>query len=330
MLRNREFRRFAILYGLMAAAVAALSFLIHPAAGFLSVFSSAVLGAAFYMFTKARYNSIARLSNQIDLVLHSADRMELDELAEGELSILHSEITKMMMRIREQNDALIKEKIHLADSLADIAHQLRTPLTSANLTLSLMENSSDEEERKIFVRETEELLTRMDWLITSLLKISRLNAGVIEFQSEQVDVSALINSALRPFLIFMELHEIEVETEVQRGMAIRGDSGWLSEAVQNLLKNCMESVGDNGKVKISGTENPLYAEITIHDSGAGFNREELPRLFDRFYCGKSTKKAGYGIGLALSRMIIIRQGGTISAKNHPEGGAVFIIRFPKE
>lgn len=330
MLRNREFRRFAILYGLMAVVAAALGFLIYPAAGFLTAFSAVVFGAAFCVFTKARYNSIARLSEQIDLVLHNADRVELGELDEGELSILHSEITKMMMRIREQNDALKKEKIHLADSLADIAHQLRTPLTSANLTLSLMENSSDEEERKAFVRETEELLTRMDWLITSLLKISRLDAGVIEFQREQVDVSAMINSALRPFLIFMELHEIEVETEVQKEMALRGDSGWLSEAVQNLLKNCMESVGDHGKVKITGTENPLYSEITIHDSGAGFNREELPRLFERFYCGKNTKKAGYGIGLALSRMIIIRQGGTITAKNHPEGGAVFIIRFPKE
>ncbi|WP_125140574.1 sensor histidine kinase [Clostridium transplantifaecale] len=330
MLRNREFRRFAIVYAVMAAAVTLLGFLMNTAAGFLAAFSAAAFGASFCVFTKARYNSIARLSNQIDLVLHNADRLEIDALDEGELSILHSEITKMMLRIREQNDALKKEKIHLADSLADIAHQLRTPLTSANLTLSLMENCRDEQERKSFVRETEELLTRMDWLITSLLKISRLDAGVVEFQSEPVDVNAIINAALRPFLIFMELHEIEVEKDVQPGVSIRGDSGWLSEAVQNLLKNCMESVGDHGKLQISCTENLLYTEISIHDSGAGFKTEELPRLFDRFYRGKSTNKAGYGIGLALSRMIIIRQGGTITAKNHPQGGAVFVIRFPKE
>lgn len=330
MLRNREFRRFAIVYILMAAAVTVLGFLMNTAAGLLAAFSAAAFGASFCLFTKARYNSIARLSNQIDLVLHNAERLEIDELDEGELSILHSEITKMMLRIREQNDALKKDKIHLADSLADIAHQLRTPLTSANLTLSLMENCRDEEERKSFVRETEELLTRMDWLITALLKISRLDAGVVEFQSEPVDVKAMLNTALRPFLIYMELHEIEVEMEVQTGLSIRGDSGWLSEAVLNLLKNCLESVGDHGKLQITCTENLLYTEITIHDSGAGFKTEELPRLFDRFYRGKSTNKAGYGIGLALSRMIIIRQGGTITAKNHPQGGAVFAIRFPKE
>lgn len=330
MLRNREFRRFAIVYGLMAAAITVLGFLMNTAAGLLASFSAAAFGASFCLFTKARYNSIARLSNQIDLVLHNAERLEIDDLDEGELSILHSEITKMMLRIREQNDALRKDKIHLADSLADIAHQLRTPLTSANLTLSLMENCRDEEERKSFVRETEELLTRMDWLITSLLKISRLDAGVVEFQSEPVDVKATLNTALRPFLIYMELHEIEVEMDVQPGVSIRGDSGWLSEAVLNLLKNCMESVGEHGKLQITCTANLLYTEITIHDSGKGFKTEELPRLFDRFYRGKSTNKAGYGIGLALSRMIIIRQGGTITAKNHPQGGAVFAIRFPKE
>lgn len=330
MLRNREFRRFVILYALMAVIALILGFLINTAAGILTVFLAAAFGTAFFVFTKARYDSIARLSNQIDLVLHNAERLEIEEQEEGELSILHSEITKMMLRIREQNDALKKEKVHLADSLADIAHQLRTPLTSANLTLSLMENSRDEAKRKLFVRETEELLERMDWLITSLLKISRLDAGVVEFQSEPVDINAMINAALRPFLIFMELHEIEVEMDMRQGGCIRGDSGWLSEAVQNLLKNCMESVGDHGKLQITCTANLLFTEITIHDSGAGFESGELPRLFDRFYHGKSSNKAGYGIGLALSRMIIIRQGGTITAKNHPQGGAVFAIRFPRE
>lgn len=329
MLRNKELRQFAGLFCCMAAAAAAIGFAIHPAAGILALASAAAFGMVFYLFTKARYKSIAQISNQIDLVLHNDDHLYIGETDEGELSILHSEITKMMLRIREQNSALKKEKEHLADSLADIAHQLRTPLTSANLILSLLANNPDPAERKALVREAEELLVRMDWLLTSLLKISRLDAGIVIFQSGQLEVNSLINTALRPFLIHMELHGIEVQINAPAGITLQGDSGWLSEAIQNILKNGMESAGDNGRIEIICTDNPLFTEITIHDSGPGFDKEDLPHLFDRFYRGKSPNATGYGIGLALCRMIISRQGGTVTAKNHPQGGAMFAIRFPK-
>lgn len=329
MLRNREFRQFASLFTLLAAVAVTLGFIINTEAGILAVASAAAFGTAFFVFTRARYKSIARISHQIDLVLHNADHLYIGESDEGELSILHSEITKMLLRMREQNDALKKEKVHLADSLADIAHQLRTPLTSANLILSLLENNPDENQRKAFVRETEELLVRMDWLLTSLLKISRLDAGIVVFQSEQIDADNLISSALRPLLIPMELHNISAQIDVPKGSIIQGDSGWLSEAIQNILKNCMESAGDNGQIAIVCEDNPLFTEISIHDSGAGFEEEDLPCLFDRFYRGKKAGATGYGIGLALCKMIITRQGGAITAKNHAQGGAMFFIRFPK-
>lgn len=329
MIRNREFRQFAILFCIMAAAAVILGFTINKAAGILASISAATFGAAFWAFTRARYKNIARISDQIDLLLHNDDYLYIGESDEGELSILHSEITKMMLRIREQNDALKKEKENLADSLADIAHQLRTPLTSANLILSLLSNNPDEIERKAFVRETEELLVRMDWLITSLLKLSRLDAGIVVFQNEQINVNNLISAAIRPFLIPMELHDIVLQIDVPKGLMIPGDLNWLSEAIQNILKNCIESAGANGKIEIVCGDTPLFTEITIHDSGAGFEKEDLHGLFDRFYRGKNQNSTGYGIGLALCKMIITRQGGTITAKNHPQGGAIFVIRFPK-
>ncbi len=329
MLRNREFRRFAGLFTSMAAVTVLLGFAINVAAGILAAASATAFGTAFFCFTKARYKSLARISEQIDLVLHNAEHLYMCEADEGELSILHSEITKMMLRIREQNHALKKEKEHLSNSLADIAHQLKTPLTSANLILSLLTNSSDENERKAFVRETEELLVRMDWLITSLLKLSRLDAGIVVFQKEQTEVKSLIRSALRPLLIPLELHGIALQINAPKEMMIQGDPGWLSEAILNILKNCMESAGENGKIELVCTDNPLFTEIIIHDNGPGFEKGDLTYLFDRFYRGKNQNAAGYGIGLALCKMIISRQGGTITAKNHPEGGAVFSIRFPK-
>lgn len=313
----------------MAAAAVIVGFAINTAAGALVIVSATAFGSVFFAFTKARYKSIAQISDQIDIVLHNADHLYIGEVDEGELSILQSDITKMTLRIREQNDALKKEKERLADSMANIAHQLRTPLTSVNLILSLLENNPDENERKALIRETKELFVQMDWLLTSLLKLSRMDAGIVVFRKEEIDVNTLISSALHQFLIRMELHNIALQIDVPKGIILQGDSGWLSEAIQNIIKNCMESAGDNGKIEITCTDNPLFTEITIHDSGVGFEKEDLPYLFDRFYRGKNAGATGYGIGLALCKMIITHQGGIITAKNHPQGGAIFSIRFPK-
>ncbi len=329
MLRNKEYRRFAVCFFVTAGVFAAAGFLTNSLAGLLVLLSSAALGILFYVFNRARYRSIAEISEQIDMVLHNADYLFISESEEGELSILRSEITKMTLRIREQNAALKKEKENLADSLADIAHQLRTPLTSVNLILSLLENNPEETERRELLQETEELLAQMDWLITSLLKLSRLDAGIVVFRSGPVDVRGLVDAAVRPLLIPMELHNIALQADVPEGMEILGDSDWLAEAIRNILKNCMESAGDQGRIEIACEDNLLYTELTIHDSGAGFEEKELRSLFDRFYRGKNSRAAGYGIGLALCKTIITRQGGTVTAENHPQGGAVFIIRFPK-
>ena len=127
----------------------------------------------------------------------------------------------------------------------------------------------------------------------------------------------------------MDLHNIQVVRRIPEETYLLADRGWMSEAIQNILKNCIESVGDGGKLEIACVDNVLYTELTIHDNGPGFDKEDLYHLFDRFYRGKSTSATGYGIGMALCRTIIIGQGGTITAKNHNEGGAVFVIRFQK-
>lgn len=329
MLRNKEIQEFTIIFTIITIVSTGAGIAIHPAAAILALISAAAFGAAFFAFTKARYKSIARISEQIDLILHNADRIYVSEEKEGELSILQSEITKMTLRIREQNNSLKREKEHLADSLADIAYQLRTPLTSMNLILSLLADTPDEKERRDFLRESEEMLMQMDWLITSLLKLSRLDAGVIVFNKEQIDVKNLIHTSVHPFLISMDIHNITLKTNIPEGATVTGDSNWLSEAIKNIVKNSIENAGDNGLIEIACEDTPLFTEITVHDSGKGFEREDLPRLFNRFYRGKNSDAAGYGIGLALCKTIIMRQNGIISAKNHPKGGAVFMIRFPK-
>lgn len=329
MFRNREIRWLCLGFGLTALAGTIAGFMIHPAAGSLVLALTAAFGMLFFVFTKDRYRRLAELSGEIDLVLHYGERINISREEEGELSILRSEITKMTRRIREQNDALKQEKKHLADSLADIAHQLRTPLTSANLILSLLENEPEEKERKKLLREMEELFSQVDWLLNSLLKLSRLDAGIVEFRQEHIEIGKLMDMALRPFLIPMELHDITPVKDIPQNVFISGDIGWLSEAIQNILKNCCEKISDGGKIEISCRDTLLFTEITIRDNGPGFEKEELHHIFDRFYRGKKERASGSGIGLALSKTIIKRQGGTVAAKNHPEGGALFSIRFSK-
>lgn len=329
MFRNKEFRVFSVLFCSFTVVIAAVGFIVDLAAGIFAVISSVIFGVMFFVFTKARYERIAQISSQIDLVLHNVDYLDFKEVDEGELSILYSEITKMTLRIREQNEALKNEKKYLADSLADIAHQLRTPLTSANLIISFLAKNPDEDEQKAFVRELEGLLVNMDWLITSLLKLSRVDAGVVEFQEEEFLVSELIEHSLQPLAISMELHNVNLKIDIPQGAVIKGDLGWIAQGVENILKNCMENAGENGEIEISCDDNALHTQIIIHDSGAGVAKEDLPFLFDRFYRGKNTNSTGYGIGLALCKMIITRNGGYIRAKNHPKGGAMFILCFPK-
>jgi signal transduction histidine kinase len=313
----------------LAAIASAVGFATDIAAGVLVLASSAAFGAVFFAFTRARYRNLAHIVKQIDLVLHNADRIELDDFDEGELSILKNEITKMTVRIREQNDALKKEKKHLADSLADIAHQLRTPLTSADIILSFLREDIDEKDRRAFASEMGDLLAGMDWLITSLLKLSRLDAGVVEFQRERIKVSDLIEVAVRPLQIPMELRGVRLRTDILPEAAICGDTGWLAEAMRNIIKNCMENTGEGGSIEIACDGRAQFTELSVRDSGAGFEGEDLPRLFDRFYRGKGAPAAGYGIGLSLSKTIIEHHGGTVKARNHPDGGAVFTVRFPK-
>lgn len=331
MLRNKEIRRFTKLFfmiTLLAGTAGVL--LIGPGAGILVFVLAACYGAAFFGLTRNRYERIARMSEEIDLVLHDKECLYIAKEEEGELSILQNEIGKMTLRIREQNRALQKEKEHLADSLADIAHQLRTPLTSVNLIVSLLESHPKEDRRRELFMEMEDLLARVDSLITSLLKLSRLDAGIIVFQKETVEVKALIDTALRPLRISMDLHDISIRMEIPEGVCLQGDPDWLAQAVQNILKNCMESAGDHGRIEIVCEDTPLFTGIRIHDSGPGFDERELHCLFERFYRGMNTETSGYGIGLALCKSIITRQGGTIRARNDPRGGAVFQIRFPKD
>lgn len=289
-----------------------------------------LVGLYFLYATKKRYERLSELSAELDRVLHGEQETLIEHYKEGELAILENELHKMLHRLNEQNEALEKDKVFLADLIADISHQIRTPLTSLRLFCSLMQKRDlPESRRRELVHEIMRLLDRMDWLIESLLKMSKLDSGTAVFSSEKVMVEDLIFKASELVAIPMELREQKLEVEMQGDEEYVGDLSWSVEAIGNIMKNCMEHMENGGLLRIRVKENALYTELQLQDSGEGIDEEDIEHLFERFYRGKNATSQSIGIGLALARMIIREQNGTIKAENAEEGGALFTVRFYK-
>ncbi len=329
LLRNREIRILMVWHSLLTVGLMLVGMLTEIPAVWLILMGGAAYGVLHLAYTHRRYRIIEELSASIERILHGQEKTLISESAEGELSILHSEIQKMLGRLQEAAEALRADKVHLVDAIADISHQLRTPLTSMNLTVSLLSAEQLSEEKRLsLTRELRKSLRRIDWLIEALLKLSRLDAGTVAFKEESVSVRALIEKATEPMAVAMELKDITFVCRAAQESFV-GDAAWCAEALGNIVKNCVEHSEIGGSIEIIAGETPLYTEIVVRDSGKGFDEADIPHLFERFYKGKGASDESIGIGLALARSIIVRQNGTIQASNLREGGAQFVIRFYK-
>ena len=328
LLRNKEVVTSLLLYaGVSAAAVVGAVFIGGEAALFVLVMCLLFI-AVFLFTTYRRYQSLSQLSAELDRILHGNENIDFERYSEGELSILQSEIYKMTVTLREQSQKLQEDKVFLADSIADISHQIRTPMTSRNITLSLLaEQDLTEERRQELIRELYMLMSGIDRLINMLLKISRLDAGAVQFKSESISMNELIKSAVKPLLVSLELKGQSFETAAEG--EFHGDIAWTCEAIGNIVKNCIEHTPEGRNITVSASENTLYSEIIISDNGNGIDKEDLPNIFKRFYKGKASGTDSFGIGLALAKMIVTGQNGVIKAENSPHGGAVFTMRFYK-
>ena len=347
VLKNPEVKRefliyivFSLLAGVGGFALRILFALSNGLSGRIAREVSGFTGAAVFFtgiffsfvhlwFSGKRYSRISDLSDSVDSILHGAENIPLPDSGEGELSILVSEIKKMTVRLKEQSDLLSADKIKLTDAIADIFHQIRTPLTSMNLVVTLLSDEDLDYQKRIrLTRELKRQLERIQWLIESLLKLSKIDAGTAVFESKEVPVKKLLERASEPFLIPMELRGQQLEI-TSGSESYVGDFQWSVEAVGNILKNAMEHTPEGGSIKVTASETALYTELVVEDSGEGFFQEDIPHLFERFYKGKNAGESSIGIGLALSRAIITAQNGTVKAENSPEGGARFVIRFYK-
>ncbi len=331
-LRNREIRIQTAVSLLLILVLAFAGYLFFPGQSLCSLyggFCGLVLFFNWIYYTRERYQCLKSLAEDTDTMLHGQRKLNLVRYREGELAILSNEVEKLLLRLTGQADSLQREKQYLSDSLADISHQLRTPLTSLHLLLARLQMVQDEQEKRRLSCEGGQLLERVDWLVNALLKISRIDAGTAVFAKERVDAVLLVEKALEPLGIPMELREQTVIREIEDGVGFAGDMAWSMEALGNIFKNCMEHTGQGGTLWIWARENQLFTEFVIEDNGPGVDPEDLPHLFERFYKGKNASDTSVGIGLALARMIVTSQNGTLKVENRPEGGARFVMRFYK-
>lgn len=328
-LRNPAYRREWITYAVLTALSGALGFFVSAHCGGLLLLCGCLFMALHLHFTRRRYMEIAALSREINAILHGQDRLMIAGCDEGELSILRSEVQKMTLRLKENADALLSDKRVLTRAMEDIFHQLCTPLTAMNLEVSLLAAEEISYTRRLsLVRELRGQLEHVDWLVETLLKMSQLDADAVTLRREPLPLRQVVEKAAAPLAIPMELREQRLQTELGDA-CFSGDLSWTAEAIGNILKNCMEHTPAGGVISLAAEETPLFTQLLIRDSGPGFDPADLPRLFERFYRGRSVGSGSIGIGLALSRLVIAAQNGTVTADNPPGGGARFIIRFYK-
>ena len=330
ILRNPEVKKELLISVILTAVISlAGSFVYGAGCALFTTLAGIVVIVTNAVFSTRRYRRISEMSSIIDEVLHSGKNIPVSDMYEGELGILGSEIHKMTVRITSQSEQLMEDKVRLTDAIADIFHQLRTPLTAMNIAASMLtDDEISYEKRKRLARDIKRQLERIQWLVESLLKLSKIDAGTAVFSPEMISVRDLIAKASAPFVIPMEVRGQSFVTEIS-DETLNADISWTTEAIGNLLKNCMEHTPEDGTVTVSALENALFTEIRVSDTGEGFDSEDIPYLFDRFYKGKNAVPESIGIGLALSRVIIAAQNGTIKAENSPDGGAVFTVRFYK-
>ena len=276
-----------------------------------------------YIWYIDRYNKrrIIELTDYLECV-NTGKFDRIIQSKEDDFSHLEDEVYKTVTTLRQTRDEAVNTKENYADNLANIAHQLKTKITTLSLTLQLMKQSDSD----IYLQQMENQLERLSWLEGALLTLSKIDAGVLQLECSKVDVYTALTLATENLNELLVENKVSVSIPNKGCIEIDGDLEWTMEAFINVIKNCIEHSAPGSVIYCDYSVNPLYVEVLIWDEGEGFKEEDIPHLFERFYKGKETNEKGIGIGLSLARSIFEMQNGNITARNMPGGGACFEIR----
>ncbi|WP_312472037.1 HAMP domain-containing sensor histidine kinase [Neobacillus sp.] len=331
MLRNREIQLFLLTMSFISLAGIIAATFISLTASMLVFVISVLLIVCSFIFTSWRYREIEKLSGYLQQISSGDYFLDVRDNHEGELSILKNNIYKVTTMLSEQGSLLQQDKVQLTNAISDISHQLKTPLTSMMMMADLLSDAKlPPVKRREFTHNISIQLERIEWLVSSLLKLSKIDAGTVQFKKEAIAVKKLLQKSLEPLLIPLDIKEQAISIEGDDTVSFVGDFHWTTEAVINILKNCIEHTPSGGEITISFLENALFTEIVIADNGKGIAKEDLPYIFKRFYKGKNASEDSVGIGLAMAHTIITSQNGNIEVKSKQDKGTQFRLTFYKQ
>lgn len=277
---------------------------------------------------KAEMNKITQYIREVN---NKNYRLKIEENGEDELTNLRNELYKITLMLREEAENSKKDKLNLANSLSDISHQIKTPLTSISIMLENIKdnNNMEEETKQKFIYEITRQIEQINFLTITLLKLSKLDADAIEFKEEKVDFEDIINNVIQNLEIAIDIKNQNIIKNIDK-CYITVDKKWIIEAITNIVKNCIEHSKENKNIYITVKETNMFIELEIRDEGEGIDKEDLKHIFERFYKGKNSSEDSYGIGLALAKTIIEKQNGEIYCKSSKNVGTTFKIRWIKQ
>lgn len=283
----------------------------------------------FLAYNHKKDKEIAEITYYVEQINRRNYKLEMESVSEDELSILKAEIYKTTVMLKEVAENALVGKQALKDALSDISHQIKTPLTSLLIMLENMEEHPEMERdvQQFYIRSMKREIQNINFLIQSLLKLSKLEADVVTFANEEIDVRQLVYAAIQNVSILSDLKNVDIKVNETKGK-IYCDFRWQVEAITNVLKNCIEYSSENGDVIIEIRNNPVYTSISIQDFGPGMSKEEQKHIFDRFYNGKNVSPESIGIGLALAKTIIEANNGKISVESD-ENRTKFVVKYLK-
>ena len=282
-------------------------------------------------YNKKREEKISDINSYIGKVNRGNYELKIEENGEDELTKLRNELYKTTVLLRETAENSEKEKTNLSNSLTDISHQLKTPLTSIRIMIDNIQNNPDMDEktRNEFI---EDISKQIDWissLVISLLKLAKFDAGSIVMRDEEINVKKLIQNIISNLAILIDIKDIKIEENISEQITLFADYNWQLEALTNIIKNCVEHSFDGGKIKIEAESNSVFTKLIITDEGEGIEKNDLNRIFERFYKSAKSSENSIGIGLALAKTIIEKEKGYIKVESEVGKGTKFEIKYLK-
>ena len=293
---------------------------------------SIIIIIVFVLYNKRQKSKIKEITNYIEQINNKNYALDIQDNNEDELSVLKNELYKITVMLKEQAENSAKDKINLKNSLEDISHQLKTPLTSITIMLDNILDSPDMDlqTRNEFIKDIYREIANIKFLVQNLLILSKFDANTITFNENEEKLEDIIEEAKQNVASICDLKNIQIILEGKEDAKTTCDLKWQVEALTNILKNCAEHSNNNTKINVLYSEDNMYSEIVIKDEGSGIDQKDLKHIFERFYKGKNSDKDSIGIGLSLAKTIIEKDNGFITVDSELGKGTTFNIKYRKQ